>query len=497
MAARVSTLTPEKAASTLEESLRDFRGELTVADAATRGGLALREAERGLHALVVRYDGHLAATEKGELIFRFPEGFVARQPDKWLRRAARTAKRALIGAGRFVVRAWVSVVLVGYALVLGAVLLALALRQSDDDRDGGVTDILAVLGRVLLEAVYWTFHPFSPVFVAYEPGWVRVRARRRPALPFYDRVNRFVFGPPPVPVDARQQRRDVLAEIRRLQGRVGAADLMAVTGWSRAQAEAELSRLLLDLDGEVRVTEDGAIVYEFASLRSSAHALALAKGDGGAPTPIWNNRIALPPLTGNGAGSNVMFGAINGFNLLASGYALGRGLTLERLAFELSHRGDAFASVVAPPADGLPWALGVVPFAFSLALFALPLGRWALRGRKRREVERENGRRAVLKAVLGGAPCAEVPAAELDQVFARAAGRLSAVAGQEASKDGVAQDVLAVVRELGGEYELNAKGEPVYRFGELHAQRAALGTLRARASADEAGPGRVIFSSDA
>ena len=97
------------AAAVLERSLADFRGDLTLADAATRGGLALRDAERGMLDLVATYEGHLAATEKGELVFKFPRGLVSRPETSKVRKALATVGRAVRGVGRFLVRAWVSV----------------------------------------------------------------------------------------------------------------------------------------------------------------------------------------------------------------------------------------------------------------------------------------------------------------------------------------------------------------------------------------------------
>ena len=59
--------------------------------------------------------------------------------------------------------------------------------------------------RVVGDALFWTFHPWSP-FSVYYRGSARLGAayggRRRaagatgPKVPLYERVNRFFFGPP-------------------------------------------------------------------------------------------------------------------------------------------------------------------------------------------------------------------------------------------------------------------------------------------------------------
>jgi len=66
---------PDQAAGVLRTALAGQTGDATIADAAARSGLALRDAELGLHRLLSAHRGHLSVTDKGELLFRFPMGF--------------------------------------------------------------------------------------------------------------------------------------------------------------------------------------------------------------------------------------------------------------------------------------------------------------------------------------------------------------------------------------------------------------------------------------
>src|SRR5579884_3806264 len=105
-------------ASKAGEAIREKLGgakplTLTVADAAAATGLALRDAESGLTWLSSEYRGQLRVTSDGDLVHVFPAGFTK----PWAaadarRRLARKVGRAAAGALRFVVRAWVSLVLV-------------------------------------------------------------------------------------------------------------------------------------------------------------------------------------------------------------------------------------------------------------------------------------------------------------------------------------------------------------------------------------------------
>jgi hypothetical protein len=462
-----------ESAARLESKLRMFRGDLTVADAAARTGLALRDAETGLFHLSSQYQGHLKATTEGEVLFSFPAGFRKPEGGLW-KRAARAVGRAVAGVGRFIIRAWVSVVLVGYALILLALLIALAAK---DDRDGA-GDALGVVFRIIAEALFWTFHPFSPVIWETEPAWTRLRGRREKKVPFYEKVNRFVFGPPPPKVN--EQARDALlvTEIRRLEGRVGPADLMRVAGGSRAEAEALLCRLVVDHEGKLEVSDDGAVVYQFAALRKTTGVRDLA-----APAPIWTDRVPVPRLTGNGAGTNLFLGLVNGFNLTVGGIALANGLTIERVLQILAQRAGEVAPVAAPVATGFPLFFGAIPFGFSAALFALPAARLLTHGRKVRRAARENGRRGMLSAVVGGREV--VPAGDLRKAWTTAG-------GPELTEAALTDEV----RRLGGEPDVDeTTGTLVYRFEDLAREAKALSAERKAAPAAERLVGEVLFSS--
>jgi hypothetical protein len=472
------------AAALLEQSLGGFRGDLTVADAAARGGLALRDAEDGLRRLASGRGGHLKATEQGELIYSFPDGLVEPPEARRATRLARAVARGLLSAGRFVVRAWVSIVMVAYAVLFLVVMIALAAR--DDDRDG-IGDGLAMVGRVLMEALFWTFHPFSPLQATFEPGWLRSGRRRPRGLPFYERVNRFVFGPPPAVEDPRERERTLLGEIRRLEGRVGPGDVMRVTGLDRAGAERELLRLVVDYDGDIQVSEGGAILYVFKALRTTAVAGVGAV----AAAPVWNQRVALRPLTGNSAGTNVFLTALNGFNMVAGAVGVSAGLTIERLTALLTRtHADAMMGVPLPPVDGAPLLLGWIPLVFSAAMFVLPVTRALRRRREAARVAAENGRRALLRLVAAE-PDARV------ELTAEEARRAWISAANGAAREPRPAELEAAVRALGGEIDITDDGVVVYRFATAARERRALQEARAAAPRDEARPGQVIFSSAA
>jgi hypothetical protein len=494
----IKLMDPKRAREVLEESLKskaasDGRIDLTIADAAARSGLPLRDAERGLHALLSEYRGHLRVTSEGELLFRFPHGFTK----PWLVRSALSsfferAGRGLLGIGRFVVRAWISIVLIGYVLLFVGLVIGLTLARSSgssrDDRSEFGFGFVYVLFRIVFDALFWTFHPFSPFAIGYhdptsawgtQRGYGRLATPPEKKEPFYEKVNRFFFGPDEPPVDPRKQEQAILAEIRAQKGRIGLADVMRVTGLPRDEADPLMARLMLDYEGNVEVSEEGGIVYRFEELRKTVEQTVPSAR----PAPVWAKLKQISPLTGNSAGTNLLILLLNGFNLGMSWYALNAGLTIENIKFLLSrHRPGALL-----PDTSTPIALGIVPLVFSIALFALPLARALFRPLKEKKIARENGRRGVLREILTRVETGE---GEISDTSLEEAWR--AASGRDPNPKELTREVVA----LGGDVEIKDDGKVRYRFPDLEAEALALKAEREAASEEEARVGKVIFSSE-
>jgi hypothetical protein len=492
----VATPTPtlldaQKAAKELVRSLTGQGRDFTIADASTKSGLPLRDAEQGLHALVSEYRGHLRVTEDGELLFRFPHGFTKPWEVPTLaKRAAKAVGRAFLGILRFIVRAWITIVLLGYTAIFVAILVGLMFARGSSsesrDRDHSSGFGTYLLFRIVSDALFWTFHPFSPVALsrshyqhiqsydgsAYDATFTH-RDEEEKGPRFYDRVNRFFFGPPPPEKDPREIERLVLAEIRAQKGRIGLSDVMRVTGLPREQADPMMARLMLDYDGTVDVSEEGGIVYRFPGVRRTAGGVGLVR-----PTPIWKRLEKLRPFTGNDAGTNLLVIVLNAFNLLMSTWVIMHGLTLDKLRLLLM--GFPLDKL---PLQGSPIALGYIPFIFSLLLFAIPLFRAVWRPIEARRIARENGRRAVLREVL------EKPSGVNEDELA---GAYRQAAGREIDSKELTREIVA----LGGDVDLEAEGGIRYRFPELEAESRALQAEREAAAEEEARVGKVVFSSE-
>jgi hypothetical protein len=272
---------------------------------------------------------------------------------------------------------------------------------------------------------------------------------------------------------------------------------MQLTGAGRDDAERLLLRITAEQEGDITVSESGAILYEFPKLRSTARSAVLSPMRSpalraaeqplatGPLVPAWTQPAQLAALTGNSLGSNVLIAGINAFNLVMGTVGLSAGLTVERLV-DIVTRARMVDAPPLPPADGVPLVFGVIPLAFSAALFAIPAVRaWRRRAAAAR-VAHENHMRAILRRIFAGAgsPRFAFTPDELAQACAALTGRPPA-----------APEVERAVRALGGTVDIGPDGTLMYTFEALEREQAAVVARRRLAAPDEASPGAVVFSS--
>jgi hypothetical protein len=288
------------------------------------------------------------------------------------------------------------------------------------------------------------------------------RPSNGPKKRFYQSVFDFVFGPKSAPHDPREADKRLLAFLRDHKGRVTAAELSGLTGLSLASAEEELTRLMVEYDGEVEVADDGTLLYVFEEVLPSASAA------GTRWTWAWDQSDPVPPLTGNTPASNGVTAAFAGFNLFAS-------MTIGPAFLQRFHLTD------------LPWTgffVTLFPLIFSAIFFAIPAARWVVRRRQLARRERRQLRRELLREIWSQ------PGEPRDPV------ELSARASQ---KSGVpvadAQAMLdTLVRDLDGDITTDAEGNMRYLFTRLDEEQRAV--EKARAAAADKQLGEVIFSSE-
>jgi hypothetical protein len=464
----------ERAERILGDALKGRGGALTRADAIALSGLSAAETDGALRQLLRDYKSHLAVTEKGELIYKFDPAMVRRDAVT-LGERLRELGQALWRGFTFLFKIWIVVTLVFYVVAFAAMMIALVFARSSSDRDDRRHDDGGFGFPWLL---WWMMPDWAP------PSYQQAQRRRLPQGPrkrFYRSVFDFVFGPPAGDAAPLAAEKEVVAYLRAVEGRVTATDLVALTGWSYARAEEEATRLLCAYDGEPEVTDDGTIVYSFPSLRTTAGDVFPSLRASGAPAGAWrytwSQPRALPPLSGNTEGTNVVIGLMNGFNLFAA------------LAV-----GPAFLArfgVGGPAADlVVTW----FPLAFSSLFFAIPGGRAVKRSRAARRLAAEAMRAQLLGEIFARNGEAVRPAELVEAARRGVRGR---AAGADPAGEALARAALEqLLVDLDGDVTTDEQGETLYRFPRIGEELLAAAHARELAPAAEREAGQVVFASD-
>ncbi|HXW59914.1 MAG TPA: hypothetical protein VEK06_00090, partial [Myxococcota bacterium] len=258
-------------------------------------------------------------------------------------------------------------------------------------------------------------------------------------------------------------------------------DVIRVTGFSKEEADPFMAELMLNYEGEVVVSDEGGIYYEFPAMRKTALNEVVSS-----PPPVWQYHETIPPFTGNDPGSNVLIAGLNAFNLVMSTVAISNSWTIEKFRYIFTVASSNIPPELMPPMPhGTPLLLGWIPFIFSSVLFLIPVVRALGRGAKKREVDAKNGKRGLIRAILNKLSINGIKEDVLKKSWMEQA--KAKVDEKEFNRE--------IVR-LGGEAEINdQEAAVVYRFRAVEDEMKALKEARQKAALSETYVGEVVFNS--
>lgn len=454
----------------------------TVADVVAQSGLPKHQVETVLPALVADCRGHMAVTESGDILYKFPQGLS--NPDKSL------GKKLLKWTGKALAalfKVWIMVMLVGYFVLFILILLAsiaisiamsAAKRGEDrDDSGGGIMGFYLVTRVIEMFVLIWLY--------SGDPYDRQLKKRK----PFHKAIFEFVFGVEDRPEAwGKQERKAVISFVRQNKGSISLEELMAVTGRPRAEADVLMSRLMLEYEGEPRVSDEGTLHFFFPEL------LKTSLGPG---RPYELPLRETIPFTRNPPKTNHWIIGLNAFNLVFSAYFLGFGLQ----GFEaIQSGGDTLGLVyiittallasvgnlsLAAAEFWVMGILGVVPLVYSAFFFGIPLVRRWREGLKNLKIKTDNLRRKIVRAVL-----AQPQAVRLDQVQ-------PASEAEAPGKPGPEREAIkeAALRDLAGERSLDVVStEPlVYAVPELEREKHDMDKVRKATDLSKLALGKVVF----
>jgi hypothetical protein len=461
----LSTVAVAERSTDILAALRRLGGKATVGDVVAATGIPADDARSGLKALLEGRQGHLAVTERGELLYEFHPRLIERDRDPLLARLKRGAWNIFRKGFK---AATVIVLVVYFVIFVALVLAAIFAQQRGGGRRSGSWGRGRHGGFGNIWLWYWLMgRGWSPGRPYYGRRWERTLGENA-KVPFYKKVFAFVFGPDEPRADPQQKDRDVLALVRARKGVLSTAELVQHTALPVPAADDEMGRLVAAYGGEPVVSPSGELAFAFPELMVSAHGRVRETE----PKPAWQ-RLEYPrEVTGNDAGANALVGAINGFNLVAAA-------TAPWFIFPRLGMGGMAAYV----------ALVLVPVAYSLTFFAVPALRSLSVRRENRKRERRNVRRVLLGLVYDLA-LDKGAGVQVEPATAHVARRLD---HQRVSRRDVEQALQELAAEFDADVEPDPDGKLIYRFPKLREQFTAAEAVRRMLALDAKALGAIVY----
>lgn len=362
--------------ATIERFAKKSKGVFTVSDAASVTGLPVLESEWAIRDLMLEYHARLKVSESGDIIYDF---------GNMTRRAAKTIGQRIsdfLGwcykGFQWFYKAWIAITLVAYFIVFIVILIAAVVammaassKDNDNDRDSSPID-LYVIFRIFMEIFHWKTTTGEVYRAPDDWGYPnRKYEPNKPLLPddshkkysdfkqkkiakksFIASVYDFVFGPPRVKFSPLENRKELASYVRSTNGLVTTAEVQALAGWTRAEAEDFLTECLSAYNGKAEVNHNGTLYADFSELNRSFN-----RKDQAEVVFFWDEYEPEHELTGNTSIRNGWIVFMNVFNLAFASIFL---FNLTQLPLII---GDGLAIWL---------GLGLVPFVFSILFFLIP-----------------------------------------------------------------------------------------------------------------------------
>jgi len=431
--------------------LSKARGRVSEGDVAAGVGVDVGSAKSTLYTLMLAYTCALEVHDDGTLVYDFgPKLVPVNAPG--LAERLRSLGAWLWRGFSVVYKASLAVVLVVYAVVFVALIIGAAVAASSATKDEGPARGAMRLVGAIFRGIF-EFATYSAIIYVdqdrygyrhrhFEPK-APVLPQRNPkphAKAFIASVYDFVLGPQRVEVDERAQHREVASFVREKGGSLSIADVQALSGMKREVAERFFARFVAEFEGEIDISEQGALFACFPELQRSS-----SREHDEEIIYYWNEYEAPFEMTGNTTGKNLGIAALAAFNLVCS-------------VFAVATLGTAGSALI--------W-LGVLPTLIFTMFFAIPLVRSFWVWRQNKKQHQHNIQKRLFGAIFGTTEAT----LNIEELFGSANRR----ADQEERLDPDKLRPLfeATMRDLGGDVDLDANNDLVVNLGQLRDEMSA------------------------
>lgn len=250
---------------------------VTVGDVASKAGLELNLAERGLLALASDAGGHLQVAETGDIVYLFPNDFRTILRNKYLQLQLKDWWEKVWRILFYLLRISFGIVLLlSILLIFLAIAVIIISVNSSKDSDSR-SDSRSSGGGIIFLPYFW-FGPDWYWFLSWDYNSPHRHRQSQPKeMNFLESVYSFLFGDGNPNADIEERRwQDIASAIRNSKGAVAAeqiAPYLDDLGASYAKEYEEyMLPVLIRFNGRPEVSPEGQIVYHFPDLQTAAKA---------------------------------------------------------------------------------------------------------------------------------------------------------------------------------------------------------------------------------
>jgi hypothetical protein len=257
----------------------DYRA--TIGDVATRAGLELDFAERGLLDLASEAGGHLQVAETGDIVYKFPKNFRAILRNKYWQLQWQETWEQIWRVLFYLIRiSFGTILIASIILILVTIAIIMIAASSSRDDNGGSGSSRSGGGTVFLpfnwiSDLFWFFSPDYGTYEARGRKQKKDRSSQKSQLNFLEAVFSFLFGDGNPNTDREDRRwQDVGTVIRNSRGAVIAEQIAPYlddlgSPFDR-ETEDYMLPVLVKFNGRPEVSPEGQIIYHFPELQISA-----------------------------------------------------------------------------------------------------------------------------------------------------------------------------------------------------------------------------------
>jgi len=460
----------------------------TAADVCAATALPLSSVRELLPKAADEFSGHLQVTQSGEILYHFPFGFSSRYRG-WKAGIKKTFfffKKGLKTALVFLFKIWIMTMLIGYfiaflAIALASVVLSMVI-QSKSSNDGRSSSFAMPNLFGLIWRIWFIQEVTKPRY-----GSRAVFKDKKKGKPLHKAIFSFIFGEEDPNKDwIERENKAVIAYVQANRGVISLAEYMAFSGENSIDAEKSILSFCSNFGGSPEVTEEGTIVYRFDELLLKADQKTLKE----LLPPIKRTKI----FSENKKSMNTWFIVINAVNLIFGSYYFYNSLTTGFLTSEIQYQSAsylyAFTHILLEiftqnPVMFISIVLGLIPLAFSLFFWLIPVFRYLNEKKENEEIKLSNFKRIAFNKIWSSPK--NINPEILVNFLPEAMPKNTSSACDRVIKD------LNVISKA--EIEQNEDEKTIYSFNELEDEKVAIEKYRKGINQKESELGSVVFDS--